>query len=509
MSNLGPGHVFVANGDLLSLACDEVLVPTDATLHVPPRWRRWRPNQSDRQRLLDSMGDHRVTDSVPMGAGKERIRYVDTGATPQTVRADWLCDGIRAALDAVGAELAAEQRTPLRGRERFLVAMPPFGVGSSGFDEVRGEVLTGTLAVARQAAERHGFDVVICCLRRADYTALQSRRSSAAWAGMRADLISEADRLGKLARNGEVVWFLGAGVSMAAGLPGWAELLTAIARNNGHRDFEQFRWLAENDGPAAAWELRYELGDTFDESLREQFSGALCGISHLLLASMRVGESITTNVDGLYERAAATAFQHDLAVLPWHRRPGRPPWLLKLHGDLELGGMVFTGAEYGELEQEGVAASIVQSLMMTRHLVFVGYSLHDSTFIGPAMRLAEALRKRNARYKEVGTVLAMSGEEPQSAEWGRGIRTVKVGRQPGFDPAAPRQLELLLDRMAWQACSAESAWLLDPRYAHILDDADRAVVETLRGLPIPSGDRWSALRQVLQEYGSRHKGPSA
>jgi plasmid stabilization system protein ParE len=502
MSGPGPGHVFIAHGDLLSLACDEMLVPTDAALDVPPRWRRWRPSRSDRQPLLDSMGDRRVSDSVSMGAGKERIRYVDVGATPQTVRAEWLLDGIREALDAVGAELADQQRTPLRGRERFLVAMPPFGVGSSGFDGARGEALTGMLAVAQEAVAQHGFDVVICCLRRADYTALQSRRGTATWAGMRADLLSEADRLGKLVRVGEVVWFLGAGVSAAAGLPNWADLLTAIARDNGHRDFEQFRWLAENDGPAAAWELRYELGDAFDEGLRQQFSGALCGMSHLLLASMRVEEAITTNIDGLYEQAAATAFSRELVVLPWHRRPGRGPWLLKLHGDLELGGAVFTDAEYGDLEQEGVAASIVQSLMMTRHLVFVGYSLRDSTFIGPAMRLAEALRKRNAKHKEVGTVLTMSGEEPSSAERGRGIRTVKVGRQPTFDPAAPRQLELLLDRMAWQACSSETAWLLDPRYSRILDDADRALVAALGELQIPGGDRWAALRQVLREYGA-------
>jgi hypothetical protein len=135
-------------------------------------------------------------------------------------------------------------------------------------------------------------------------------------------------------------------------------------------------------------------------------------------------------------------------------------------------------------------------------LVFVGYSLRDSTFIGPAMRLAEALRKRNAKHKEVGTVLTMSGEEPSSAERGRGIRTVKVGRQPTFDPAAPRQLELLLDRMAWQACSSETAWLLDPRYSRILDDADRALVAALGELQIPGGDRWAALRQVLREYGA-------
>lgn len=54
---MSPGHVFVLHGDLLALACDEVLVPTDLRLDVRPHWKRWVPSVEDRPRLLDSLRD--------------------------------------------------------------------------------------------------------------------------------------------------------------------------------------------------------------------------------------------------------------------------------------------------------------------------------------------------------------------------------------------------------------------------------------------------------------------
>jgi hypothetical protein len=48
-SKTEPGHVFVVHGDLLTLACDAVLVPIDGSLDVSLHWMRWVPENEERK----------------------------------------------------------------------------------------------------------------------------------------------------------------------------------------------------------------------------------------------------------------------------------------------------------------------------------------------------------------------------------------------------------------------------------------------------------------------------
>jgi len=131
---------------------------------------------------------------------------------------------------------------------------------------------------------------------------------------------------------------------------------------------------------------------------------------------------VTTNLDALYEEAAEVPFASTLAVLPEGRMPGRPPWLLKMHGDLNgarsSDDLVFTTEQYSNFERDnGPLGAVLQSLMVTRHLIFVGYSLRDEDFVRLATEVARVLHDRGASYTEVGTVLALTPTGQPRTDW--------------------------------------------------------------------------------------------
>jgi NAD-dependent SIR2 family protein deacetylase len=492
------GHVFLAHGDLGQLACDVVLVPTDGDLDVREHWGRWVPTRTDRETIR---WEDRVTSTREVDG--QTIRYVNTGVDvdhwpPQI---SWLRDGVDQALAAAARDCL--QRQPLNDRDRPLVGMPVFGTGAGGFDPQRGAALQAVIQAAYQAAGS-GMDIALICNRRADYAAVQSQRPESQWNGeLSTGQIHDADELGRKVRQGDVALFLGAGISRAAGLPDWAGLLAIIAAGTDLAESDDFQQALSQDPPQAATMLRQRLGHAFIDALRIQLPPGRHAIGHALLASLRVEEAITTNIDSLYEQAAATPFDGRLSVLPWGRVPGRPPWLLKMHGDLQRGSLVFTAEQFEQFQVESAPlAALVQALLVTRHLVFVGYSLRDKDFVRLAKEVAQILRESNASYLEVGTVLAMTPPDAPTQEWQSDLHTVLIGDdEEGVSAGDARALEIFLDRTAWQAAQQEASWLLDRRYEELLDPDDSALATTLQGLTVPTSSHWQALRRLLAGYG--------
>jgi hypothetical protein len=223
---------------------------------------------------------------------------------------------------------------------------------------------------------------------------------------------------------------------------------------------------------------------------------------------MRIGEAVTTNFDGLYELAADVPFGGLLSVLPWKRQPGRPPWLLKLHGDLESGDLVVTSEDYRRFARDHrVLGSVVQSLLVTRHLVFVGYSLRDRDFVDLALQVSGALERAGASHRRIGTVLSLAPGST-ATEGVADIKSVNVGDEyPKETLADARMLEIFLDCMAWKAAEGESSWVLDIRYKSLLQDqAEQEFAEQLRSIKVPPGDRWGRLTELLRAYGAESDG---
>ncbi|MGD6476249.1 hypothetical protein VWS16_22530, partial [Xanthomonas citri pv. citri] len=108
------------------------------------------------------------------------------------------------------------------------------GTGGGGASGRRGDLLRTLIPRLRAAAEDAGIDVALVLRSASDHAAAQRvRRTMELPWPLDPQLLAAADGLADRARANELALFLGAGVSAAAGLPLWNELLVQLATDAG------------------------------------------------------------------------------------------------------------------------------------------------------------------------------------------------------------------------------------------------------------------------------------
>src|SRR5262249_34866964 len=132
-------------------------------------------------------------------------------------------------------------------------------------------------------------------------------------------------------------------------------------------------------------------GCTLVQAVADRLGATHYSVVHALLATLPTTEAVTTNYDTLFEMASA-AVGRPVDVLPYQAASGSRPWLLKLHGCVSKpADIVLTREDYLRYDSSRAAlAGLVQGLLITRHMLFVGFSLVDDNFhrIADAVRLA-------------------------------------------------------------------------------------------------------------------------
>ncbi len=268
----------------------------------------------------------------------------------------------------------------------------------------------------------------------------------------------------------------------------------------------RLRELLELPAQDVAALLLTDLGHArYDALLAGVLSRDEHALGHALLASLRIPEVVTTNFDDLYEKAAVVSFApRMLRVLPWDRAEPGDPWLLKMHGDLTHGSTVLSRDDFLQYDaRRRPLGAVVQALLLTRHMLFVGFSLSDDNFIRLA-RDVTALLESATSPREVGTALTLSPDPLRQALWSKDVNVVATSNSTTVSEAA-RALDIFLDRLLLHGTRKDS-FLLDPRYRALLSIEDRKLADVLTHIgrelaSQPDKGRWSELESLLLSLG--------
>ncbi|WP_082573150.1 MULTISPECIES: SIR2 family NAD-dependent protein deacylase [unclassified Nocardioides] len=371
-----PGHVFVVLGRIESVVHDVAIISTSDAFKIRPYWRTLLGGSE----VEGHRPERLANDGYGPSPADSRYWFVSVGAEKGS-----RLEEIHQRLSSAIGEIADLGYRPGANRAKVLVAVPVIGIAGGGLGERRGEVIRRQLEVCAQLAARHRIDIAIVTPSRAVHGAAQYLRSKlrtpAGW-DLSEPLQLQAKRIGGLAQSGELALFLGAGVSLPAGLPTWDDL---IGRLSGGKLGSKESDLSALD-QAQLLELRAEPGELGKRVAKIASEALRPSLGHALLASLGASEVVTTNYDRLFETAvAAAADEHEdaIAILPWGTIKPDRPWILKMHGDIEHPDkIVLTRRHFVQFDaQTRPAGALLQSLLMTRHLLVVGVSLNDDNVV--------------------------------------------------------------------------------------------------------------------------------
>ena len=505
------GHTFVLRGDLRHVLADAWLLPADKGLNVSRSWFGHAP---------------RVDVPLPVDWGHDGTRVVPVPGTAPVCwmanigryrqRPQWYAEAARQFVRLAARDL--DGRAVTTGRARPLLALPLVGTGFGGGRQISGHVIRAVLDAVAEETTAAGVDTCLVCLDEVPYAALQRARAdllardpraSAGWSELGDDAVAAADALGRHALDGSLVLFLGAGLSMGAGLPSWSQLLDDLAGGAGMDD-EQRRALTglpELDRARIVEGRLARAGTSLDDEITARLVADRYPLAQGLAAALPVAEAVTMNYDELFERASEGAGR-PVAVLPWEPARSRTRWLLKMHGCVRRGDIVLTRHHYHRYEQTRAAlAGIVQALLITRHMLFLGFSLSDPNFHRIVDDVRQAIRRDDSPAAPFGTAVVLRDEPLLDELWRGDIEFVAMGGGAGDPAPAARAVELLLDRMAFTATD-DTAHLLDPAYDAILTDPERWLRDRLQELldERPAGvddtKAWRIVAQVLHRFGA-------
>lgn len=515
-----PGHLFIVRGDITQFACDGWLMPTGFDLIIEDYWLK--PEPPGFKKALNDLRS-RLPDS--WAKGDKRVLSVDFW--PPNRSRPWMVNVIDQALNEVhqviGPFIEAVKATgqpPKNNRERLLLALPVIRTGKGGGAKVKGQVIASLVHSLLEIVEQGDVDLVLVTHTAAALAAAQKARRvrPSRWRALSSELLGKARELASTGRSQGLALFLGAGVSVSAGLPSWNGLLRHLARNLHLSDDE----LSEFNNLDV-----YDRGSILDRRFRNQgqdlrqviakifTSTGEHSLLHAYLACLPASEVITQNYDRLFE-VAATGAGRPVSVLPYTPGATHGRWLLKMHGCVTRPqDIVIQREDYLRYSQRRAAlAGIVQATLLTRSMLFVGFSLRDGNFHRAVDDVRQALLGQ-IHPKEWGMALFVT-PSPLTAElWHSELDIVHFqdGGLPVHSVApAARKLEIFLDcLLAYVGSNTDH--LLDPTFMHLLSRGEADLKEALLALPTSlsakarTTEAWGKVEELLHSLGWAEEEP--
>lgn len=298
---LSTGHVFVVHGDVRRISADAVLMPTRNLNNKkwfpdgPPSGARGPPRETftPSLRVQKARTGGPTAPNLWLGHLDGRFAPADwLDAETGGARLEWFLQAAEQFLHAAHADVVASGAPARCRRAKHVLAMPVVGTGKGGARGSSGDMIAGLLALLQRFVAAHDVDVALIVKSATMFSAAQAlRRELAAvkpaWRRVLGSrLCARATALAALCVEEQCCLFLGAGVSVGAGLPEWQSLLTAVARRAECRmavsEVEELRSLPLADQAAY---LSSRLGRHSASSAADPASEAECGGGSVGVAS--------------------------------------------------------------------------------------------------------------------------------------------------------------------------------------------------------------------------------
>jgi hypothetical protein len=199
-------------------------------------------------------------------------------------------------------------------------------------------------------------------------------------------------------QGGRCVLFAGAGLSAWAGLPNWTTLLQKLVNKVVSEDPEAANGdeLEDMISTGKLLEVAEYCKDRLGPRLYTEVLAGECAVSsseipapHRIIAQLPFSAIVTTNYDKVIEqsyirlgrawpRCPTHKDTEDLSKLLFENQF----FVLKAHGDIDRGDtLILTTTDYRETVHANPAfAAMFSALLLTKAILFVGYSISDPDF---------------------------------------------------------------------------------------------------------------------------------
>ena len=197
-------------------------------------------------------------------------------------------------------------------------------------------------------------------------------------------------------RNGNVLAWVGAGLSIGMGYPTWETLIRKISENiDGTlwRNSNLQEWAQKNASSAPEW-VAEVLSQTnqkeYNDALLEEFghNGKKSSVIHALLSLLPFKGYITTNYDSLIEHNLELFTEYKPHIytpknaISLLAKDENQKFVYKVHGSINesTDDVILTETDYYALMQDGVYSKVLSQMLSKYTLVGFGYSLRDRDF---------------------------------------------------------------------------------------------------------------------------------
>ncbi|RXA74216.1 nicotinate-nucleotide adenylyltransferase, partial [Enterococcus hirae] len=239
--------------------------------------------------------------------------------------------------------------------------------------------------------------------------------------------------------NDSLIIFVGAGVSANSGLPTWNQLIsefrTELSLNENEEDnLKVAQFYYDTWGKQKYFQ---KITDVFKEH-----TNAAPNEIHEHILKIQPRHVITTNYDTLLEeelnkgitKYSIIKSDYDIPYTQGNR------YLIKMHGDLNSKNIILKENDYLDYENNfPMISTLIKSLIMNNTILFIGYSLGDTTFNSIFRLIHNSLDNHTKKsyfytpnqpkeavieyYKKKGIHVLSSGKNDISREY-LGIETV-------------------------------------------------------------------------------------